>query len=178
MPRRAGRKQFVGEKGVKRGMLCSNCKKKFAVHTVKDGDGEIHLCGDCYERLGYAAEFVGEDIFAAFRKPGQAEEKRCPSCGTSFSDYSRTGLLGCAECYEVFSEELIPSIRMHGKTQHIGKRPLGDDVLFELRAEQKSLRAELELAIKEKRMKDAERINRAIREITRAISEDFGGGDD
>ena len=75
------------------------------------------------------------------------------------------------------SEELIPAIRMHGKTQHVGKRPLGGDVLFELRAEQKKLRAELEQAIKEKRMKDADRINRAIREITRAISEDFGGSD-
>ena len=50
-------------------------------------------------------------------------------------------------------------------------------MLFELRAEQKKLRAELEQAIKEKRMKDADRINRAIREITRAISEDFGGSD-
>ena len=158
-------------------MLCSNCKKRFAVYTVKSGEEELQLCGDCYERLGYAAEFVGEDIFASFLKEDKKEEKRCPSCGASFSDYTRTGLLGCPECYGVFSEELIPAIRMHGKTQHVGKRPLGGDVLFELRAEQKKLRAELEQAIKEKRMKDADRINRAIREITRAISEDFGGSD-
>ena len=159
-------------------MLCSNCKKKFAVHTVKNGEEEIHLCGDCYERLGYAAEFVGEDIFAAFLKPEKKEEKRCPNCGASFSDYARTGLLGCAECYKVFSEELVPTNRMHGKTWHVGKRPLGGDVLFELRAEQKSLRAELELAVKEKRMKDAEQINRQIRDISRVIAEGEFGGDD
>lgn len=76
-------------------MLCSNCKKRFAVYTVKSGEEELHLCGDCYERLGYAAEFVGEDIFASFLKEDKKEEKRCPSCGVSFSDYTRTGLLGC-----------------------------------------------------------------------------------
>lgn len=158
-------------------MLCSNCQKKFAVHTVKNGEDELHLCSDCYERLGYAAEFVGEDIFSSFL-PERKEEKRCPACGTTLAQYERTGLVGCAECYAVFGEELMPAIaRIHGRTQHTGKRPLGGDVLFELLAEQKSLRAELEQAVKEKRMKDAEKINRAIREITRAISGDFGGGD-
>ena len=158
-------------------MLCSNCKKKFAVHTVRNGGDEIHLCSDCYERLGYAAEFVGEDIFASFL-PEKKDAKRCPVCGTSLSEYSRTGLLGCPDCYKSFREELMPAItRIHGKTQHSGKRPLGGNVRFELLAEQKSLRSELEQAVKENRMKDAERINRALREISRAISEDFGGGD-
>lgn len=156
-------------------MLCSNCKKRPAVHTVKNGEEEIYLCGSCYERLGYAAGFVGEDIFTAFLPPEEKNTKRCPACGTTFADYSRTGLVGCAECYSAFSEELVPSIRMHGRTQHIGKHPLGDDVLFELIAEQKALRSELEMALKEKRMQDAERINRSIREITRAISGTYGG---
>ena len=160
-------------------MRCDNCKKKFAVHTVKSGEEELHLCSDCYERLGYAAEFVGEDIFAAFRKPEKREEKRCPSCGASLSDYMRKGLLGCPGCYEAFAEDLLPAItRIHGIPQHAGKHPLGGDVLFELRAEQKSLRAELEQAVKEKRMKDAERINRQIRDISRVIAEGgFGDAD-
>lgn len=160
-------------------MLCDNCRKKFAVHTVNSGESELHLCSDCFERLGYAAGFVGEDIFEQFCPKGEEEKRRCPACGTSLAEYSRTGLVGCAACYEAFREELSPVIaRIHGRTQHTGKRPLGDDVHFELLAEQKSLRAELERALKERRMKDAEQLNRAIREISRAISDGFGGGDD
>ena len=162
-------------------MVCNNCNKNQATHAVKNGDEELYVCEECYESLGYAAEYVGDaDFFVSFLPPEPKEEIRCPVCGATLADYSRTGLVGCANCYTAFREELMPVIsRIHGKTQHVGKRPLGDDVLFELLAEQKELRAELERAVKEKRMKDAERINRQIRDISRVIAEGgFGGEDD
>ena len=74
----------------------------------------------------------------------------------------------------------MPSVRrIHGKTLHIGKRPLGDGKFFELVEERNRLRAELERALKEKRMKDAERLNRDIREISEILlRRDFGGSED
>ena len=73
----------------------------------------------------------------------------------------------------------MPSIRrIHGKTAHVGKRPLWDGKLLELQAVRKRLREELELALKEKRMKDAERINRDLRDISKMLSGDFGGEED
>ena len=50
---------------------------------------------------------------------------------------------------------------------------------FELSEERTRLRGELEKALKEKRMKDAERLNRDIREISRILYRgDFGGDDE
>ena len=74
----------------------------------------------------------------------------------------------------------MPAIRkIHGKTTHKGKHPSGESTYYELLEEQRLLRAELERALKEKRMKDADRINKDIRAINKIIYRgDFGGSDD
>ena len=160
-------------------MLCTNCKKREATHTVCENDGEeLHLCDGCFERLGGAAAYLGDgpDFFVNFLPPEKDVALKCPVCGTTLSDYTRTGLVGCAACYDTFRDELMPVIRrIHGRTQHEGKRPLGSDKLFELLDALKGLRTDLERALREKRMKDAERINRDIREVSRMIND--AGGD-
>ena len=162
-------------------MICSNCKKNAATHCIERESGDIFLCDDCFERLGAAAEYGTEpDFFVSFLGVDGKKEHYCPVCGASLSHYTSTGLVGCAHCYEEFKGELMPSIRrIHGKTRHVGKRPLGDGKLYELLEERKRLRGELEKALKEKRMKDAERINKDIREISNILYRgDFGGGED
>lgn len=158
-------------------MLCSNCKKRPATHFTGDNENINGLCDECYERLGAALEFAGgsPDLLPA----PEEEPLACPVCGIPFEEYERTGLVGCAACYDAFRKELMPVIRgIHGKTTHEGKRPLGDGKMFELLEEQKRLRAELESAIREKRRQDADRLNRDIRDISRMIERGMGGGDD
>ena len=161
-------------------MICSNCKKNMATHCIEREEGDVYLCDDCFERLGAAAEYGAEpDFFVSFLGIEDTKERQCPVCGATLSDYSATGLVGCAHCYEAFGKDLMPSIRrIHGKTAHVGKRPLWDGKLLELQAVRKRLREELELALKEKRMKDAERINRDLRDISKMLSGDFGGEED
>lgn len=73
----------------------------------------------------------------------------------------------------------MPAIRrIHGKTVHKGKHPLGNGSGFELLGEQKKLRAELERAFRENRLKDAERLNHDIRIISDLIYRGKGGEDD
>lgn len=82
--------------------------------------------------------------------------------------------MGCAACYQAFRAELEPAIRrIHGKTVHEGKHPLASERMFRLLDEQKSMRRELERALREKRMKDAEGINRALRRLNKVI---YGAG--
>lgn len=163
-------------------MLCTNCKKREGVHTIQRADGtELCLCDGCYERLGGAAAYLGEEpgFFVSLLQAEEGDARKCPVCGTTLADYSRTGLVGCAACYETFREDLMPAIRrIHGKTEHEGKHPLGDGKQFELLDVQKHLRSELESALREKRMKDAERINRDIRDISRMIYGGKSGGED
>lgn len=158
-------------------MLCSNCKKRPATHFTGDNENINGLCDECYERLGAALEFAGGS--PGLLPASEEEPLACPVCGITFEEYERTGLVGCAACYDAFRKELMPVIRgIHGKTTHEGKRPLGDGKMFELLEEQKRLRAELESAIREKRRQDADRLNRDIRDISRMIERGMGGGDD
>ncbi len=160
-------------------MLCSHCHNKEATHGVDGEDGLPPLCDDCFARLGEAAGYFGSDagLFVSFMQP-ETSEGVCPACGTALSDYARTGLLGCAECYEAFREQLRPAVRrIHGRTVHTGKHPCGDGKMYELLDERKRLRGELERAVREKRMKDAERINRDIRDISRMLYRDDYGGE-
>lgn len=157
-------------------MVCTNCNKREASHTVCGEDGvELHLCDGCYERLGGAASYLGDEggFLADFLQTGQDEDVRCPACGTTIADYRRTGLVGCAICYASFREEIMPFVRrLHGKTRHVGKHPLGNGRLYELLDTLKSLRSELERALREKRTEDTKRINRDIRDVQRMINEE------
>ena len=51
-------------------------------------------------------------------------EKVCSNCGTRLSDFYRTGMLGCQECYGAFSREVVAALKkVQGKTFHVGKTP-------------------------------------------------------
>lgn len=46
----------------------------------------------------------------------------CKKCGCTFEEFSSTGLFGCSNCYEFFSEELKPIlIKLQGSDMHYGK---------------------------------------------------------
>lgn len=117
-------------------MLCQNCNKNEAnMHMKRIINGraaEVHLCSDCARSLGYGEAFSGmgfgfADFFGDFLLKNESlnSSVRCGGCGKTFEDIATDGKMGCAECYNSFYEKLLPSLtRVHGKTSHIGKRPL------------------------------------------------------
>lgn len=119
-------------------MLCQNCSKREAVTHIKrivNGEAtETHLCQECAHSLGYDglfdnfslsipnffSSFFGDSPFAL----SSAKTQRCEKCGSSFDDIIKTGMVGCANCYETFYDKLLPSIqRIHGRSKHAGKTP-------------------------------------------------------
>lgn len=53
-----------------------------------------------------------------------APDAVCPACGVAYSAYQRSLMLGCAKCYDSFSEPLLADIRkVHGSVQHCGRVP-------------------------------------------------------
>ena len=160
-------------------MLCQHCKKNTAtVHEIDSINGnkfESHLCAACYAELfGELSSQANYDVWAKLFGTGAEPAKICPVCGTTYSDYERTGLLGCASCYDVFKEELIPSIRrIQGKVNHVGKATENNDK-YGLHRRLKSLQEQLENALKERRYSEANRLNQQIKEINKSL---YGGGD-
>ncbi len=108
-------------------MLCQNCKKREAsvnhAETVGGKPVFVHLCAFCAQELfgDFEKSFADGVEAGLFDEPGR-EEKVCPFCGMEFSEFRRTGLLGCPSCYDVFNEELLPYItKIQGKAEHVGK---------------------------------------------------------
>lgn len=168
-------------------MLCEHCKKNEAtthIKTMINGKyAEHRLCADCAEKLGYGSMFP--DISADFggllssffsnALPARSGAARCRTCGSTLNDIKRYGKVGCADCYDTFFSELMPTIRsVHGNTEHKGKRPGaieysvnetqdGSDAPAEDKIE--TLRAELKKAIEDENFERAAQLRDEIKEL-------------
>lgn len=50
------------------------------------------------------------------------QERVCPRCKTSLSEFYRTNSLGCTNCYKVFENEIRNTLlKQQGAINHIGK---------------------------------------------------------
>lgn len=157
-------------------MICSNCGADTAqIHNLKCGGKEtkLTLCSDCFRKLYGENE---KDFFTSFL--GNVRGKRgkaCPTCGTTLDDFRRTGLMGCADCYRAFREEILPTVRfIHGKVQHEGREPsveAGEKyaIVRDLVREQETLKAELEQAIREGNFSVAESLKERLLEINHKL---------
>lgn len=157
-------------------MLCSNCGAANADDYIRRIGGKeirLSLCPSCYKKL-YGGE--ENDFFTSFIGNVEGRKgKACPACGTTLADFRRTGLLGCAECYTEFREELTPTVRyVQGKVRHEGKQPTGDadgkySRIRELVREQEKLKSELEHALREGNFYAADKLKARLKEINRQL---------
>lgn len=160
-------------------MICQSCGKKNAVTHIKQiVNGEIeeyYLCADCAAKLGYGGLFggfslnigdlIGSTSNEALRRAAAAE-KRCPCCGCTFSDLVRSGRVGCAQCYEVFRDRLLPSIqRIHGHTHHVGRVPVSASKKAQQSVRLEEARRKLAKAIEEENFEEAVTLRDEIRAI-------------
>lgn len=100
------------------------------------------------------------------------KETRCPRCGMTLEEFRRTGLLGCANCYPYFREELAPVLRrVQGRTVHTGKIPQEPDGGYTILLERQILKEGIERALREKRYADAEKLQRQLETFTREDEE-------
>lgn len=146
-------------------MLCQNCKKRQAnINHVQIVGGkylEVHLCEHCaYEMFGTFELSMKHGIASGLLDEAVTEEKVCPLCGMHFSEYRRTGLLGCPSCYDVFKDELINYInRIQGGTVHVGKGGGVHSSEHDLRLKLSELQREMEEALTRCDYVEAGRIN-------------------
>ena len=142
------------------------------MESVNGETFELHLCASCYAKNFDKLNPKTGDFCAGFLGTVR-KRKACPVCGTTYADYERSGLLGCPGCYDVFKQELLPSVmRIQGKVEHVGKVGSNTDALG-LHRRLKGLQEELEEAIRTKRFGEVDRLNRQINSIKKTL---HGGG--
>ena len=168
-------------------MYCQECNDKLAtVHMITQVIGgnkaEVHLCADCAMKKGMHIFEAGDNFSLPSLIGGflgnyfpQAQELNessagnaviCPRCKMNFSEMSKTGKLGCADCYEAFDRELDPILRkIHGHSRHMGKIPLrsGDNVRLKQQIE--NLKTQLQEAVANEQYETAAEIRDKLKEL-------------
>lgn len=109
-------------------MLCDECGEREAVVSVviATGNGETHnrmLCMECAEHfkaemenhnlpnllsslMQMFARKMGEEKKLPAEPKAPAVPRICDSCGTSYEQFVKSGQVGCAQCYDAFSDEI------------------------------------------------------------------------
>ena len=159
-------------------MICQRCKERPATIRYREQVGatvkEIHLCEKCAAEISGGAfvpsGFISSIFSGEESRPRARAQKECPFCGTRYADFARTGLVGCAECYQTFRAELEPVLRkMHGKTRHEGKVPKKAGGDYALMREYNELTAKKEQAVVEERFEEAAEINKRLKELSETL---------
>lgn len=168
-------------------MKCQKCGKNNAnthVKTIINGEfREYDLCSECAHKMGYTNVFADmENDFSSLLGsfftnvlPARTQATRCEFCGSTYPEIAKTGMVGCAHCYELFADQLYPSIRrMHGNTTHCGKNS-GKAAETAEKAEKtaaktkeetiKEMQAELDAAVREQNFERAAELRDKIKEM-------------
>jgi len=155
-------------------MLCEECGKNQAevmMTTVINGESTTrHLCRECLKK--YKAgdlQAVLAAVLSAMTSKAQAPDITCPRCGETYAEFQKTGMLGCAECYQAFRKELTPLItRVQGRAQHAGRRPPVSEEEQARQNRMEELRALMEAAVAEENFEEAARLRDELRAMVPA----------
>ncbi|HWR38756.1 MAG TPA: UvrB/UvrC motif-containing protein [Patescibacteria group bacterium] len=168
-------------------MLCDECQAKPAtVHITKVVDNqktEWHLCEECARKSGETGmafhmqkmlenHLSVHDFVKALFEQTQVSEatteqgKACPVCGMNHVEFSRTGKLGCDQCYLTFGDDLEPLVKkIHGACVHTGKIPRRAGAAMGMWQRVRILRQELERLIAREAYEQAAVVRDEIREL-------------
>ncbi|MBR1969567.1 MAG: UvrB/UvrC motif-containing protein [Clostridia bacterium] len=149
-------------------MLCEKCGKNNATvlytQIINGQKSTLHICSACaaqesiFENFGSLLSFSPREEFSV---------KMCPVCSTTLSEFSKTGRLGCGECYKTFRKNADAMLKkIHGTSKHIAEKkeetPLKEE---KPKSEIEALKDKLKAAIEEENFEEAARLRDAIREM-------------
>jgi len=162
-------------------MQCEACKKnKATVHLTdvsNNSKREIHLCEVCAKEQGVTIksylhkpptypEFLTQLVHSQVEGTSDEKDLTCPRCGITYGKFRATGKFGCPYDYVVFKKGLLNLIeKIHGKVQHTGKVPLRASDQIVRQKELRTLRSDLEKAVREEAYERAAKIRDQIYEL-------------
>lgn len=172
-------------------MICDICKQNEAtVHITKIVNGvkqELNVCENCAREMDYfnfgsemqipgiiPSAFTFPSILSGImdyinqnaQNSGETFDIVCKNCNTPYSEFAKTGFLGCSECYKNFAQTLMPVIkRIQGNVEHAGKIPgkTGKDIIDKRKLIK--LKEDLKKAIELEEYEKAAKIRDSIREL-------------
>lgn len=109
------------------------------------------------------SKFIFEDNSDDFN---YVQERICPRCNTSLTDFYRANIVGCANCYKVFEEEIRSVLlKKQGAMNHIGKVSTKHVSKVKLKEQIAKLEEEKNIAAKEEDFMRAEVLKNQIEKL-------------
>ena len=165
-------------------MLCCICKEKEdTVHLTQiagDKMQKVDLCEECAKQKGVndptgfslADLLLGLGASQEIEQAAGGAELKCPHCGFTQTDFKKAGRLGCAECYQTFSEGLEGLLKtMHKGTRHVGKVPQALQTSRDLSEKLKSLQKKLDKVVAEEDFEQAASVRDEIKTVKDKLAE-------
>lgn len=149
-------------------MLCQQCKAKQAkVSLYGNFNGnttQLSLCSSC---AAFKTQYIPSNNQINKAGTNNKSTLKCNNCGATINEFYTAGFCGCSECYKVFNEQMIFSInQIQGASTHCGKSIY---LNVQPSLSQLTLQQQLELAVKEERYSDA---NKLKQQINRGLNND------
>lgn len=109
--------------------------------------------------------------FHIYPQSGGYEEKKCPVCGRTYSDFRKNGLLGCGECYNTFRNSVTEVLKQTQVSPvHTGKIPSKAGKKLKLKRDYKRLKDELAQAVKNEDYETAAKLHKQIRQMEGGVN--------
>lgn len=168
-------------------MMCDECGIRPAVislTTIVQGEKqERKLCSACMSKLknqlpqlnlsNLAGLLSGFLAASAEKKPEPPLDITCTTCGTTYEDFRKSGLLGCADCYKAFHDPLEALLkRVHGHTHHAGRVPGGQAGKASIQMEIDHLKEQLVRAIAAEEYEEAASLRDRVRALQTQLTEE------
>lgn len=108
------------------GNECQNPPTCFITEIVNNEPQSFSICKECIAKNSKKnlLSFVKE-IMNKFYPATNSKTKVCPKCNSTFQDFLKNQRIGCANCYDVFQNELLLVVyrAQGGYRKHVGKYP-------------------------------------------------------
>lgn len=105
-------------------------------------------------------------MFDEYGNMNYVQDKVCPRCKTSLIEFLRSGIVGCADCYKVFSNEVHNMIiEKQGSINHVGKISSKHISKIKVKEKIEELEKQKDIAAKEENYIVAETLKNQIEKL-------------
>ena len=149
-------------------MLCERCGKNTATvrytQIINCHKESLYICSECAAKESIFDNFGSLLSFA----PREMSYVSCPVCKMTISEFSRTGRMGCGECYNTFRTQAAAMLKkIHGTSKHMeasseDKKPVKEE---KPKSKGDALREKLEEAIKLENFEEAAKLRDELRAL-------------
>jgi protein arginine kinase activator len=173
-------------------MLCQKCQKKpGTIRYAEVVDGRVtdqFWCAECLAEQqsggeGFEISEVlptrpNKDSIHSVVSRVVRSQRACPACDTQLKHVVESSHVGCATCYDTFTDELIELLpRFHTSVTHRGKSAHLDDARTQLRADLRAKRALLRSMLSAENYEEAANLRDEIRSLETGLYVSESGKD-